>query len=268
MACFNTSKEAGIGPLSWVPRDREVPRDKEVTRDREDKGSSGSNSISTLKKVGETHLIVTALVATVTFAAGFTLPGERSFQSICCRGYFSHGFLCIRCICLLFMAGYEKRSFSTNTYLGAFSHHCYHHGAAEDGSRAEIACMDDTLYKAAAEGRETHLIVAALTATVTFAAGFTLTGGYCDKESIFQSICCVRYHSDDPLSRCCMVLFSYGNGLSFGWESAWTLLSMWLYSHRVWDGSHLLLQLFPCWLCCNLKRVIRNVKQANNRIME
>ena len=26
------------------------------------------------------------------------------------------------------------------------------HGAAEDGSRAEIACMDDTLYKAAAEG--------------------------------------------------------------------------------------------------------------------
>ena len=75
MACFNTSKEAGIGPLSWVPRDREVPRDKEVTRDREDKGSSGSNSISTLKKVGETHLIVTALVATVTFAAGFTLPG-------------------------------------------------------------------------------------------------------------------------------------------------------------------------------------------------
>ena len=171
---------------------------------------------------------------------------------------------------------------------------CYHHGAAEDGSRAEIACMDDTLYKAAAEGHanedehlsslrragETHLIVGALIATVTFAAGFTLTGGYCDKESIFQSICCVRYHSDDPLSRCCMVLFSYGNGLSFGWESAWTLLSMWLYSHRVWDGSnggsihdwvvcctttflwtsnsrfllcHLLLQLFPCWLCCNLK---------------
>ncbi|RVW72843.1 hypothetical protein CK203_057167 [Vitis vinifera] len=55
---------------------------------------------------------------------------------------------------------------------------------AEDGSRAEIACMDDTLYKAAAEGHanedehlsslrragETHLIVGALIATVTFAA--------------------------------------------------------------------------------------------------
>ncbi|RVW72842.1 Ankyrin repeat-containing protein ITN1 [Vitis vinifera] len=37
------SKEVGIGPLSWVP--------------------------------GETHLIVAALVATVTFEAGFTFPG-------------------------------------------------------------------------------------------------------------------------------------------------------------------------------------------------
>ena len=32
-------------------------------------------SISTIKRQGETHLIVAALVATVTFAAGFTLPG-------------------------------------------------------------------------------------------------------------------------------------------------------------------------------------------------
>ena len=102
--------------------------------------------------------------------------------------------------------------------------------------------MDDTLYKAAAEGRaneDKHLsYLRRAGETVTFAACFTLPGGFRDKESIFQSICCVRYHSDDPLSRYCMVLFSYGNGLSFGWESACTLLSMWLYSHRVWDGSN------------------------------
>ena len=31
--------------------------------------------ISQLQKQGETHLIVSALITTVTFAAGFTLPG-------------------------------------------------------------------------------------------------------------------------------------------------------------------------------------------------
>ena len=60
------------------------------------------------------------------------------------------------------------------------------------------------------------MIVAALIATVTFAAGFTLPGGYRDKESIFQSICCVRYHSDDPLSRCCMVLFLMATAFHLG----------------------------------------------------
>ena len=121
MACFNTSKEAGIGPLSWVPRDREVPRDKEVTRDREDKGSSGSNSISTLKKVGETHLIVTALVATVTFAAGFTLPGgynendglatlgkKEAFKAFVVADTLAMVSSVSAAFVYFFMAGYEK----------------------------------------------------------------------------------------------------------------------------------------------------------------
>ncbi|KAJ9701396.1 hypothetical protein PVL29_006651 [Vitis rotundifolia] len=65
---FNGSKEAGIGPLSWVPSDM-IGNGSSESKDNED------NSISSWKGVGETHLVVAALVATVTFAAGFTLPG-------------------------------------------------------------------------------------------------------------------------------------------------------------------------------------------------
>ncbi|RVW12468.1 Protein accellerated cell death 6 [Vitis vinifera] len=239
---------------------REVPRDKEVTRDREDKGSSGSNSISTLKKVGETHLIVTALVATVTFAAGFTLPGgynendglatlgkKEAFKAFVVADTLAMVSSVSAAFVYFFMAGYEKEellhkhlpwgffltmfgmgamvvAFMTGMYavLPRFSwlpipvcvlcccfflvfYHVFKQFQkarglggmpsthittvklieAEDGSRAEIGCMDDTLYKAAAEGHanedkhfsslrragETYLIVAALIATVTFAAG-------------------------------------------------------------------------------------------------
>ena len=63
---------------SEITRDIEVPREIEVPRGREDDGSSESNSISTLKRVGETHVIVAALVATVTFAAGFSFLGGHN----------------------------------------------------------------------------------------------------------------------------------------------------------------------------------------------
>ena len=60
-----------------------------MEREKEDRGSSseinidvnrssGSNFISGRKKICEPHLIVAALVATVSFAAGFTLPGGYS----------------------------------------------------------------------------------------------------------------------------------------------------------------------------------------------
>ena len=58
----------GIGPLSWVPGDK---KDNDISESKDSK----DNSISKLKKTGEIHLIVAALVAIVTFAAGFTLPG-------------------------------------------------------------------------------------------------------------------------------------------------------------------------------------------------
>ncbi|KAJ9701393.1 hypothetical protein PVL29_006650 [Vitis rotundifolia] len=65
---LSKGKEAGIGPLSWVPSDM-VDNGSSERKDNE------NNSISAWKRAGETHLIVAALVATVTFAAGFTLPG-------------------------------------------------------------------------------------------------------------------------------------------------------------------------------------------------
>ncbi|RVW12473.1 Ankyrin repeat-containing protein ITN1 [Vitis vinifera] len=65
---FSKSKEVGIGPLSWVPGDKK-DNDSSESKDSKD------NSISKLKRTGETHLIVAALVATVTFEAGFTFPG-------------------------------------------------------------------------------------------------------------------------------------------------------------------------------------------------
>ena len=65
-----------VGPFSWQEAINEDSWQEAINED------SGGNStpckaisISDRKRQGETHLIVAALVATVTFAAGFTLPG-------------------------------------------------------------------------------------------------------------------------------------------------------------------------------------------------
>ncbi|KAI7981306.1 Espin [Camellia lanceoleosa] len=70
---------------------------------------------------------------------------------------------------------------------------------------------------------DTHLIVATLIATVTFAAGFTMLGGYnsndaqpklrhgdSNKRSSFQSFCCNRFHGHDIIHLCCFDLSCFG----------------------------------------------------------
>ncbi|WJZ87982.1 hypothetical protein VitviT2T_007323 [Vitis vinifera] len=70
------SKEGAVGPLSWLLGIREdhgcsesENKDEDRTRKKDDK------IFFTLDKKAETHLIVAALITTVTFAAGFTVPG-------------------------------------------------------------------------------------------------------------------------------------------------------------------------------------------------
>ncbi|KAI7981309.1 hypothetical protein LOK49_Contig51G00010 [Camellia lanceoleosa] len=70
---------------------------------------------------------------------------------------------------------------------------------------------------------DTHLIVATLIATVTFAAGFTMLGGYnsndtqpklrhgdSNKRSSFQSFCYNRFHGHDIIHLCCFDLSCFG----------------------------------------------------------
>ena len=47
----------------------------EIKEDSGNSESKESEEISEIKKTMESHMIVAALIATVTFAAGFTLPG-------------------------------------------------------------------------------------------------------------------------------------------------------------------------------------------------
>ncbi|KAL6344428.1 hypothetical protein AAG906_039684 [Vitis piasezkii] len=70
-----------VGPFSWQEA---INKDSGSTGNgsADDNGSSSKSKdvgedkiISNINRIGETHLIVAALVATVTFAAGFTLPG-------------------------------------------------------------------------------------------------------------------------------------------------------------------------------------------------
>lgn len=93
--------KARAGPLAW----------KNAIGEGSDTGEE--KSISQMKRAGEVHLIVAVLIATVTFAAGFTLPGgyndddgnsnkESCSQSLHCHRYHSHGALPICCIGLFF----------------------------------------------------------------------------------------------------------------------------------------------------------------------
>ncbi|KAL6342720.1 hypothetical protein AAG906_013126 [Vitis piasezkii] len=77
----NISRKVVVGPFSWQEA---INKDSGSTGNgsADDNGSSSKSKdvgedkiISNINRIGETHLIVAALVATVTFAAGFTLPG-------------------------------------------------------------------------------------------------------------------------------------------------------------------------------------------------
>jgi hypothetical protein len=73
--------------------------------------------------------------------------------------------------------------------------------------------------EALSRARESHLVVAALIATVTFAAAFTLPGGYKSdqgpnegtailaKKSCFYSICYIRCNVNGALSFSCLYPF-------------------------------------------------------------
>ncbi|XP_034686425.1 ankyrin repeat-containing protein NPR4-like [Vitis riparia] len=123
---FSKSKEAGIGPLSWVPGDKE-DNDSSESKDNED------NSISTWKRKGETHLIVAALVATVTFAAGFTLPGgynENDGKAILAKKAAFKAFVVTDTLAMVFsvsatfvyfyMAVYDKVEYLQKHFLWGF----------------------------------------------------------------------------------------------------------------------------------------------------
>ena len=71
------SFRAGIRPLGSleVKKDMDSSESKGSEKISESKGSEESKEISEIKKTMKSHMIVAALIATVTFTAGFTLPG-------------------------------------------------------------------------------------------------------------------------------------------------------------------------------------------------
>ncbi|XP_034686724.1 ankyrin repeat-containing protein At5g02620-like [Vitis riparia] len=71
------SFRAGIRPLGSleVKKDMDSSESKGSEKISESKGSEESKEISEIKKTMKSHMIVVALIATVTFTAGFTLPG-------------------------------------------------------------------------------------------------------------------------------------------------------------------------------------------------
>ncbi|KAI9194025.1 hypothetical protein LWI28_002482 [Acer negundo] len=156
-----------------------------------------------MEKTKESHLIVAALIATVTFTAAFTLPGgviqdgdsegtaipskKSAFQAfvitdaiglvLSLSAVFTHFLMSLP----ISMLDSEKSMFlmfygglSTVMAMGAMQEILkleepagpYQHGDDDEGGKKE---MEKT--------KESHLIVAALIATVTFTAAFTLPGG-------------------------------------------------------------------------------------------
>ena len=78
----SSSFRVSIRPLDWLEKeDIDSSESKGSDKISESKGSEKTSEskerekISQIKKTMESHLIVVTLIATVSFAAGFTLPG-------------------------------------------------------------------------------------------------------------------------------------------------------------------------------------------------
>lgn len=69
------SVKARAGPLGWEKAFKAIKAIRVNNGMSGSKDSRGGDIISAMKKTGENHLVVVTLIATITFAAGFTLPG-------------------------------------------------------------------------------------------------------------------------------------------------------------------------------------------------
>ena len=81
MACLPNNKWLNVTKIDWsielncnVPLIQFQEIIKQLKKENESKEDKEKRT-SALQKQGETHLIVSALITTVTYAAGFTLPG-------------------------------------------------------------------------------------------------------------------------------------------------------------------------------------------------
>lgn len=72
-------KKDVVGPFSWQEVIKNKGKQNPITIKSNNDDSAGDYyenwHISNLKRIGENRLVIAALIATVTFAAGFTLPG-------------------------------------------------------------------------------------------------------------------------------------------------------------------------------------------------
>ena len=70
--------KATVGPLYWekaMSKDENKKPEDEKNKDKSESRLNKGFDSSFFRKASESHLLVAALVATVSFAAGFTLPG-------------------------------------------------------------------------------------------------------------------------------------------------------------------------------------------------